>query len=1279
WVRRLVPLGSAPPAFPWFPPSPWFRWVRRLLPFSVPSLPLVPLGPAPPAFLPFPLPLVRWVGAPAFLPPCPWFRWVRRPPAFLPFPPCPWFRWVRRLLPFFRSLPALVRWVRRLLPSSVPSLPLVPLGPAPPAFFFLVVGRPFFRSLPALGSVGLFFPPWFGAPPAFLPFPPCPGSVGFRWVRRLLPSPFPPCPWSVGSALVPSPAPPPFLGSVPALVPFGSGRPAFPGFPGPLAWAPRAPPAAPWFPPSSASPPSLRLARRLLASPPCRPLLSPPLPLWGPSSVPGCAPPRSRPSSGRPPPLGLLVPPLPLCLLRAVRPGWRPRLPRSASLGGPAGPPGAAPLGRSLPRAVPPCLRCSLGVLAPRLPPRLAVSPRCGGLRARPVRAFPALSPACCRGGAPPALRRLGAARLALFFLFPGRPPRARARGRAVLSRPRSWFSPPRARSSLPFPPSRGPGAASRLPLSGFAAAGAPLAPSPVPRAPRGLGLCLPGALLAAPRSPPPLLRAARRVARRPVASWVGSCRCVAPLWVALRLSPVWGVSFAVASRSAACGRCGARGPRSPASARFGFPRVALGLLRGFLFSAGWGVAPSGPRRCPWPPSLARWPLLASAPSCAALAVPCGLRVRRLVPCPAVLRRVSVCASSPVVRLLALLLSWRPVLWLRAPGCPAASWAASPPRAVASAASWLPRAPPARLLLRCGRLVFCSAAAGPPLWPSAASALRPPRVALGVSAPGRSLVAPARRPLLVSPLPPCLSPSPLVCPVCPCAWLLPSVLVSLLSLPPWLSVVLLALLPALPSCLLAGLSFFAPPPRPRFFGASSSFSPRLPFRRRWFLPFLPSPVSLVGSRPPLLFPGPAPSGSLPARAPAPRLPLSGRPPARPSPSCFRAVVPSSPPGLLSWPWPAPLSLSSRGPLAGPSGARRRGPSRSPRVSSVVAVPSLVVASWAWFGGRAFGRVLSAGSFPCGARACLSGCVRAPWLFLCPLRVFPAGVRLSPSPGLLASAFGFLLLVSRAAVLLLGLVGGLRLSRPRCLLGFLPASLLRPPLPRLFSFLPPPVRGSPLLRSVVVLPVPLPPRARALSFLPRSALLRPPVFGSRGASGRPAAPSRPCRPGPPGVAPAASFASPGALPGPPSSGLPACALFLASLGGGAWPFFVGGVLCLVPSAPAAPFVCSLVGLPLVGFPFFARLLPPRARRLRPSRSVLPFAVLGRPRAPLLAAARLPLGRPARVLLCPFSCWGLSFVLLGPARGLPRPRPSSACVASVPALCPPRPSLLPLAWL
>ncbi|OOO03872.1 hypothetical protein OAory_01114520, partial [Aspergillus oryzae] len=336
--------------------------------------------------------------------------------------------------------------------------------------------------------------------------------------------------------------------------------------------------------------------------------------------------------------------------------------------------------------------------------------------------------------------------------------------------------------------------------------------------------------------------------------------------------------------------------------------------------------------------------------------------------------------------------------------------------------------------------------------------------------------------------------------LCPCAWLLPSVLVFCSSLPPgslW-SFSRSSLLPLA----FGGVSFFAPPPCPSgLLGASSPSRLAWPCAGAGSFPFLPSPLSLVGSWPPLVAPGPGPSGSLPARAPAPRLPLPGRPPARPSPSRPGAVVPSSCSGALLG-----LVLGLR-----PSPSLPAAPWRARLVPAAAVLPaplaslpllpfprsSLPLGSgWPV---RLPARPGPAGPFLLGP-SWPSLAVGGPGLFLCPFACSPPAFARLPSPGLLASAvrFSFVGFSARRPA------SRARRGRPSSAVRGAFLALLPPPPAPAFApavFLPPgpPVRGSPPLRSRRRLP---PPSAASgsggVSLLPRSAPSAPsPFLGSGG--------------------------------------------------------------------------------------------------------------------------------------------------------------------------------------
>ena len=79
-----------------------------------------------------------------------------------------------------------------------------------------------------------------------------------------------------------------------------------------------------------------------------------------------------------------------------------------------------------------------------------------------------------------------------------------------------------------------------------------------------------------------------------------------------------------------------------------------------------------------------------------------------------------------------------------------------------------------------------------------------------------------------------------------------------------------------------------------------------------------------------------------------------------------------------------------------------------------------------------------------------------------------------------------------------------------------------------------------------------------------------------------------------------------------------------MGGGAWPFLVGGVICLVNSDNERDSV--LLTSPRVSFSrgeFFLEGLAASSRtRLSNNRSVMPLDVLGRTRVTLMRASSLP---------------------------------------------------------
>ena len=86
-----------------------------------------------------------------------------------------------------------------------------------------------------------------------------------------------------------------------------------------------------------------------------------------------------------------------------------------------------------------------------------------------------------------------------------------------------------------------------------------------------------------------------------------------------------------------------------------------------------------------------------------------------------------------------------------------------------------------------------------------------------------------------------------------------------------------------------------------------------------------------------------------------------------------------------------------------------------------------------------------------------------------------------------------------------------------------------------------------------------------------------------------------------------------------------------MGGGAWPFLVGGVICLVNSDNERDR--SLLNSPanfLLAADFLEGLVAFSHTRLSNNRSVMPLDVRGRTRATLTGSSCASLGRKARVI-------------------------------------------------
>ena len=134
-----------------------------------------------------------------------------------------------------------------------------------------------------------------------------------------------------------------------------------------------------------------------------------------------------------------------------------------------------------------------------------------------------------------------------------------------------------------------------------------------------------------------------------------------------------------------------------------------------------------------------------------------------------------------------------------------------------------------------------------------------------------------------------------------------------------------------------------------------------------------------------------------------------------------------------------------------------------------------------------------------------------------------------------------------------------------------------------------------------------------------------------------------------------------------------------MGGGAWPFLVGGVICLVNSVNERDYnmlnsqtVVSEVSDFLEGLAILEWL-----EVCSNNRSVMPLDVLGRARATLTEeiSAYIPGPRGLGNLETP-SWLGSSIAIVGRERGIPSKRWSLTSSEYVPALCTHRPSLLPI---
>ncbi len=83
------------------------------------------------------------------------------------------------------------------------------------------------------------------------------------------------------------------------------------------------------------------------------------------------------------------------------------------------------------------------------------------------------------------------------------------------------------------------------------------------------------------------------------------------------------------------------------------------------------------------------------------------------------------------------------------------------------------------------------------------------------------------------------------------------------------------------------------------------------------------------------------------------------------------------------------------------------------------------------------------------------------------------------------------------------------------------------------------------------------------------------------------------------------------------------IFLDSMGGGAWPFLVGGVICLVNSVNERDLDLLTSTLNLDSKDFLEGLSDVQPKEVRGNnRSVMPLDVLGRTRATLICSSSIP---------------------------------------------------------
>ena len=129
-------------------------------------------------------------------------------------------------------------------------------------------------------------------------------------------------------------------------------------------------------------------------------------------------------------------------------------------------------------------------------------------------------------------------------------------------------------------------------------------------------------------------------------------------------------------------------------------------------------------------------------------------------------------------------------------------------------------------------------------------------------------------------------------------------------------------------------------------------------------------------------------------------------------------------------------------------------------------------------------------------------------------------------------------------------------------------------------------------------------------------------------------------------------------------------------GGAWPFLVGGVICLVNSDNERDSILLTSHRIILTVELLRRTGGYNPTRLSNNRSVMPLDVQGCTRATLNASACEPNSEESGEPCETYSCLGLGLVIISHERGIPSKRESTSRADYVPALCTHRPSLLPI---